>query len=153
VVAGSTETATLAVAVPPGPVQLTSTLIEPADAFWISFWPDGPTAPVASPESVQELAALDVQLIVTTWFTSAFATSALISTVGAALVTVVELPDPLVPPPHADKTRKARIEEREKAYLCIYNLHFALKSEIFLFISKFYFNFYMPISNDLRNEK
>jgi hypothetical protein len=106
-----------------------------------------------SPESVQELAALDVQLIVTTWFTSAFATSALISTVGAALVTVVELPDPLAPPPHADKIKKTRIEEREKTYFCICNLHFTPKSEIFSFISNFYFNCYMSISNDLLNEK
>jgi hypothetical protein len=129
-------------------VQLTSTLIEPADALWISFWPDGPTAPVASPESVQELAALDVQLIVTAWFTSAFATSALISTVGAALVTVVELPDPLVPPPHADKIRKARIEEREKTYFCICNLHFALKKTKYLrSIIEFDFIFDTTISN------
>jgi hypothetical protein len=102
---------------------------------------------------VQELAALDVQLIVTTWFTSAFATSALISTVGAALVTVVELPEPPAPPPQADKIRKAKNEERGARLLCICHLQFIDKSYLFIICFLSYLNFETTISRVILNAR
>jgi hypothetical protein len=71
----------------------------PAEGFWISLRPEVVTAPEASPESVQEVAPVEDQLIATGWLMIAFCTSAFISTVGGKAVTVIgPLLLPLLPP-------------------------------------------------------